>query len=468
MIPYRAQLELVKSCVRNGRVSRELQGILTTRSLDPPLGHLAVKACELWTRYRQAPTEGLLREAVSNDGLSGVLLESALGTIVEVLEASEPPEDWAVEMGRQLAAEALLRGLEGDLRSLAGEGRYDEILHRAREAAQLASPDGELTVGSGDESEVLDRQHEKGERIATGIHALDHALNGGLKRGEMGHILGRKGGGKSHGLVHMAAEAIAAQRRVLFASLEMSGQEIRARFDRHWTGTHGQEFAVKLGINMPMLQERHERLHVLVKKGLTYGGLVSAIERLKEKPDMICLDYLQLMSIGGLSERDDFVAARRQGLGRLSQDLHDLAQEFDVALWTAYQANRVGMIALNQHNVLDITHYAECIDAAWPAAVIVSLNQTPLEAIERQGRVYLAENRGGEKLKTVNCRFDWKTSTIRDRQEELEGLVPHHNPQQLLLPGIVYQPSITAGATGAVVIHTSNGTGNGSGGAQTP
>lgn len=412
-LPWRTSLELCKAIWTYPHAAQELGAVLNEASLEPPLGSLAVGLSELWRIHRTAPTEGLLRQWVENK-MEGVLLGAAVERIQDVQAASTPPEGWAVQEGRRIAAAALLERLAGHLPALAEEGRYDEALREVRKAAAMAAPAGELTSGAGTEDEILDRQTEKGERIATRIHRLDTYLHGGLKRGEQGHILGRKGGGKSHCLIHMAAEAAESGHNVLFASLEMSASEVRARLDRHWVNDFGPDFVKKLPGSVNRLRQNHDRMHVLVKKGLALGALASAIERLPKKPDMVVIDYLQLMQTGVRPEGDDFSGMRRRALGQLSQELHDLAQEHDVALWTAYQTNRAGMLAVNQNGVLDITHYAEAIDAAWPAAVVVSVNQTVEEACNRTGRLFLAENRGGEKLKTIESMLDWRTSKIVD------------------------------------------------------
>lgn len=413
MIPWASQLELCKALVESPAVARELNGVITPKTLTPPLGWIATGACELHAKYKSKPTEGLMREWLSTK-LDGVLLESALENVTYVHMSSTPPEKWAVNIGHRLSAESALNLLTSEMPQLVEEGKFDEILHRTRQASLLASPMGELTVGAGSEGDVQERQHETGVRIGTGIYRLDKYLNGGLKRGEMGHILGRKGGGKSHALTHLGAMALRHDLHVLHATLEMSDKEVRARYDRHLVGATGLEFSQALPSKYAALQDWHSRLSVLSKKGLNLGGLVSTMEKMDPKPDVVIVDYLQLMTSGGMAGDGDYSAMRRMALGRLSQDLHDVAQEHEVALWTAYQTNRAGMMAVNQAGVLDITHYSEAIDAAWPAAVIVSLNQTVDEAANRQGRIFVAENRGGEKLRTIECEFDWRISKIMD------------------------------------------------------
>ena len=417
---YTSQKELVKALIVQPDACRELLGVLTPRCFGSNMatGWIAEAALQTWKTHRALPTEGLLRQWIS-DHTEGLHQAAALDALPDILEAAVPPSGWAVTTGRRLAATAHLEALQNELGALAQEGRFDTVLHEARRAALLAAPGGEMSVGSGTEEEICNRQKETGSRISTGLPTLDAWLNGGLKRGEQGHVLGKKGGGKSHTLVHLASEAIAREYHVLYASLEMSEPEVRARVDRHLVGAYGEQFFAKLPNEINRLRHHHDRLHVLTRKGLSVGSLVSAIERMDRKPDMVVVDYLQLMQTGGMDGNGEIQAMRRMALGRTSQDLHDVAQEHDVALWTAYQANRLGIQkmrgSMDGTGVLDTTDYAEAIDAAWPAAVIVSVNQSVVEAVDQKGRLFLAENRGGPSLKTANVVLDWSTSTIKEQ-----------------------------------------------------
>lgn len=418
-LPWQSQLELVKAICVHVEVCRELQGILTAPCFgaNQALGWIAEGSLAIWKKHHALPTEGLLRQWLQ-ENTEGLVQASALERLPDVLEASITPANWAVGTGRRLAAATHLGALQSVLGGMADEGRFDEILTQVRRAAILASPGGEMTVGSGTEEQIRDRQTETGIRVPTGITQLDSLLGGGLKKGEMGHVLGKKGGGKSHTLVHLACEAVARELTVLYATLEMSEPEVRARVDRHLVGAAGQHFLTKLPQSMSRLQSAHGRLSVLTRKGLSVGSLVSAIERMDTKPDLVVVDYLQLLQTGGMDGQGEVQAMRRMALGRTSQELHDVAQEQGVALWTAYQANRIGITkmrgTIDGTGVLDVTDYAEAIDAAWPAAVIVSVNQSAVEAPQSTGRLFLAENRGGPSVRTVNCRLDWQTSTVRD------------------------------------------------------
>ncbi len=94
-----------------------------------------------------------------------------------------------------------------------------------------------------------------------------------------------------------------------------------------------------------------------------------------------------------------------------------LAHERNIPVWTAYQANRIGMASIRRSmnsETLDATHYALSIEPAWHADVIVSVNQNDAEAASSTGRMFVAENRGGPSQRVIECLFDWSRSKITD------------------------------------------------------
>jgi RecA/RadA recombinase len=418
LIPWKAQLELVRGLLGSPEACRELLGVLKAPHFEGggALGHVAEAALTCFAEYKTLPTEGQVQEKLM--GLPDRLRIPALQMIPDILDASVPPVGWVVSTGRHLAARAELLQLGTELRDLADTGEFTTVLDKAKAAARLASPAGEMTVGAGTTEDILARQASTGVTITTGFRSLDHTLGGGLKKGAMGHVLGKKGGGKSHVLVHIGAAALEAGLRVLHVPLEMSVRDTRARYDRRLVGTSGPAFIAALGDGpqVARLREAHERLTVIeaAKRRMTIHGIEAAIDRMPSPPDLVVIDYLQLITVGTDSKTDP-TAARAAGLGVLSQDLHNLAQDRNLALWTAYQANRSGiMSAKSQGEPLDITAYAESIAAAWAASVVVSINQTGIEAGSRQGRLFVAENRDGPSLVTHPAIFDWRISKIID------------------------------------------------------
>lgn len=431
MIPWVSQLELVRALTVHPHACQELNGVLKPMHFieNSALGWIAQVTLESFSEFKVCPTEGQIRTKLSL--LPEKIQAATISLLPDVLASEIPPEDWAIKTGRYIAARAELIVFGQEIPELAENGHFDLALTRARQVSQVASDKGEISSGAGTPDEVLARQSETVSSIPTRITRLDKCLpGGGLKRGSMGHVLGKKGGGKSHTLVHLGGSALFHDKRVLHISLEMPTREVRARYDRHILDSWGEEFIQKLGNEYGKLSHYQSHLTILeaTKRAITCGGIESAIDRLDIPPDVIIVDYLQLIACGGMSSGQDPGHVRQQALGQMSQDLHIIAQERDIAIWTAYQANRSGIQATRAGNdVLDTTHYAESIAAAWPAEVIISVNQSITEAGSSLGRVYVAENRGGPSMRTIEVKLDWAKSKITD-------LLDYTPTQQVVTP----------------------------------
>ena len=423
MIPWKAQLELVRGLLASPEACRELLGVLQPQHFEGggAVGFIAQAIMDGLKVYKTIPTEGQIQEALAK--LPDKLRGNALQLLPEVLEAQVPPVEWIVQTGRHLAARSELLELGTEIRAMADGHQYQAVLDRARGAARLASPAGEMTRGAGTIEDILARQQSVGVVVPTLIGPLDNALGGGLKKGAMGHVLGKKGGGKSHVLVHLGASALELGLSVLHVPLEMSERDTRGRYDRRLLRSYGSQVPERLGDDRARmaLQAAQDRLTIVeaAKRRLTIHGIEAAIDKMETPPDLVVIDYLQLITLATTNGQGDPTAARAAALGTLSQDLHNLAQDRNVALWTAYQANRSGIItAKGQGEVLDITAYAESIAAAWAASVVVSINQNALEATERTGRLHLAENRDGPSLVTIPVNMDWRMSRVWSTLDE--------------------------------------------------
>ena len=149
---------------------------------------------------------------------------------------------------------------------------------------------------------------------------------------------------------------------------------------------------------------------------MSVNGFFSVLDRIpvNEFPDVILLDYYQRMS-GSHWRGDNVASGRIMDLSETSRTLHEIAQDRNIALWTAHQANRSGISAMKGGDrPLDTTAFAEAFAASYDFDVIISINQTVLENTDRVARIFLAENRNGANLVTVPVRFYKDRSRMED------------------------------------------------------
>lgn len=416
MLNAQAEIEVAAAVVKNAEVARELDGVIQPGHFgNPSIGWIVEFAIGLWRKYGTPPTEGQLLSEIAGSPLSDLLRASAQSFLPSVLMATVPPVAWVVEETRKHAAERAAQILANEIPMMAGTGDFAGIVSRARGAAMLAAPSGELTRGMG--TSYMTRHQAQFNATPTGVLRLDQYLGGGLQDGRLGHVLGKKGGGKSHTLAAFSSHALSlpANLEVFYCTLEMPGEEVRARHERNLMNMLDHELPQMLPAQEQRLREYMDRLTILdaTRRPLTVAGLIAAIERADRQPNILFVDYAGIFAeCGGGSEAD-----RRTAMGKAAQELHMFAQTRHIPVWTAYQANRLGMSVIRRSmnaDVLDATHYAVSIEPAWHADVIVSVNQNDAEAGSGTGRLHVAENRGGPSQRVIECLFDWSKSRITD------------------------------------------------------
>lgn len=243
-------------------------------------------------------------------------------------------------------------------------------------------------------------------RVATGFEPLDNVIQGGLGQGELGVIVAPAKHGKTTALVSLASNAILLQKKALYITLELSHKLISSKFDTFFFGGNlnsikdkPKSFKEKLEQLKGQIQGRLQ-IAQFPTKSLTLSTLQLEIE--KVKPDIVFVDYAQL--IKPPLKRGE----KRHEISDVYEGLRGVAEECEVPIWTAHQANRPGFGV----KVVEMEHIAEDIGVAAIADVIISINQTEDEIMAGQLRFYVAGNRLGPSDKTIGCTVDWSVSRI--------------------------------------------------------
>src|SRR5262245_13289209 len=191
-----------------------------------------------------------------------------------------------------------------------------------------------------------DEAHRRGDGlfgISTGFSEVDAVL-GGLAPGNLMVVAGRPSMGKTGFAINVGLSAAEAGKRVYFASLEMSSDQIGERL-----------LAIKLRIpmihlrrgvgiadRMPDLLAERQRcanlpLMIDESSALTVAQLMTRVRRSHRKRplDLVQIDYLQLLH--GTSYRG---SNRTQEVAEISGALKALAKELGVPVMALSQLNR--------------------------------------------------------------------------------------------------------------------------------
>lgn len=232
------------------------------------------------------------------------------------------------------------------------------------------------------------------ERISPGMgELLDKLMRGGLGRTEMGVILAPPGRGKTTSLVNVGFAAIKASKNVVHISLENNIQQILRNYDLRLLGKSlefVQEEAEKCKSAIG-LSKRYRGGNLIVKKYPTKGITVSGIRQYLNKlrtiqgivPDVVIVDY------GAIIRPETNYNDKRNTLESVYEDLRALADEFNVALWTAAQGNRSSLAK----RVVTIEDLAESFAIANISDVMLALCQTLREKLKGEMRMFIAKNR---------------------------------------------------------------------------
>lgn len=253
-------------------------------------------------------------------------------------------------------------------------------------------------------------KESKAKRIPTGIEEIDQCLRGGLEAGELCIILAPPERGKTMAMVNMGAHAMQQGLLVYHSTHEIGADHVAQRYDKRLTM-----------MDADQLMKNPEDLHKALRKLTKVGGelvikdfaakdaklddlnssIVSFISERKRKPDLIIVDYADLMSSGkGLSDRFE-IAAIYKGLRRMAQSLK-------IPIITGSQGNRKSMDKLT----VTMKDFAEDISKAATGDVIITLCQTPEEEEDKMMRLHIAKSRRRPGHPTFRVMCDGETQFI--------------------------------------------------------
>lgn len=265
-----------------------------------------------------------------------------------------------------------------------------EALREAAESVEAVEP---LSIGGLADLREVNRwlrpsRHE--DKISTGIRSLDRRVGGGWGQ-ELIMVLADTGIGKSIALCNFGTSAALRGHNVLHLTLELGQRQQALRYYRRMTETPKQRIRSDAG------QVRAEArnwwrfaegdIHLLYKDAWSltpeqFRGLVQVEEKIHWSPDVVILDYLDLL------KASDTVSRQRtyEQLGYASHFIRRLCEEHECAVLTATQARRPrGSREYIEH--LSLSQMGDSYKKVRAADVVLGLVQTPEEQEIKQARI---------------------------------------------------------------------------------
>jgi KaiC/GvpD/RAD55 family RecA-like ATPase len=411
---YSFQSEVLHLSIRNGTFLKQTRGVLASeRFSDPCHRIIAGLVLDYFDKQGRPPSQGVLNELLrtSLSGKKGsVGLTAVRRSLTDVLSAENVDPDYVGATVREFAARSQATLLLGQAQEYFETGRYEEFREELDKAFMLRHPEPaavRYSVGVEERLASYKGGFHKVNPLPTGVEKLDNYLIGGLDRGEMGVVLGLRGTGKSHTLIHFGATALDAGKKVWHVTLEMGLHSCFRRYDQRLARMPDKELAEKAGKVAKKLKEKDLSLFWYPTNRLTVSQIRSMLSRLG-KPDLLVVDYARRM-------RPDCAGASRwEEIADTYCALRDLAVEFDIGVWTAAQVNRQAyQKTQSEGDVITQEHLSESIGIADSADVIISFNQTRAEKDLGMARLWLDKGREGEDKKEVEVRADWRISLLQ-------------------------------------------------------
>lgn len=251
---------------------------------------------------------------------------------------------------------------------------------------------------------IRERYSEKEKRkpIPTGFELIDRmCLGGGLASGELGVIVAGSGIGKSWLLTLIGLHAAKKGKNVLHYTFELDENYTSKRYDVCLMKMDSK--TVEENIDDLEMETKNLKGKLFIKhfpaRSVTLTGLKANIERNKllgVKPDIIILDYADLINSGGYS------GEKRTALEDLYVDIRGMADELKIPIWTASQSNREGY----KGDVVKGENISESFGKLFTADFVMSFSRGEKDKESGLGKLHIIKTRFGSDGNTFVSNVD--------------------------------------------------------------
>ena len=267
-------------------------------------------------------------------------------------------------------------------------GDYDGIRGLINDAMKAGE---EKNIGHIYETDVESR-YRKDDRnvIPFPWKTFNELTQGGYGKGDLVLLFGNPGGGKSWGVIAMGAYAAALGFNVVHYTLELSEGYVGKRYDAVFSGID----VDKLDNHRNDVNEAIAKIKgkIVIKeyapKRASLDTIEAHLQQLEHqnefKPDMIIIDYLDLLRTKGRKERKDEI-------DDVYTDAKGMAKELGIPVISPSQANRTGA----DKDILQAENAAGSYDKIMIGDIIISLARGRKDKVNGTGNWHFIKNRYG-------------------------------------------------------------------------
>jgi replicative DNA helicase len=333
-----------------------------------------------------------------------------------ITDLNEGHFDWFLEefegfTRRQELERAILKSAD-----LLEKGNYDPVEKLIKDAVQISLTKDMGTDYFADPRARLMALKSNNGQNSTGWLALDKLLYGGFNRGELQIFAGGSGSGKSLFMQNLAVNWTQAGLSGVYITLELSEGLCSYRIDSMMTNTAAKDIfkdldTVEMKVRMMAKKSGQMRIKYMPAQS-TVNDIRAYMKELQIqtglRADFLCVDYLDLLMpvSAKVSPNDLFVKDKY-----VSEELRNLAKEFNILFVTASQLNRAAVEEIE----FDHSHISGGISKINTADNVFGIFTS--RAMRERGRyqLQLMKTRSSSGVgQKVELEFDIESLRIRD------------------------------------------------------
>jgi len=338
----------------------------------------------------------------------------------EVPDVREGHYNWFMEefegfSRRQELERAILKAAD-----MIEKGEYDPVEKLIKDAVQISLTKDMGTDYFEDPRARLMKIKSNNGQVSTGWPTMDKRLFGGMNRGELNIFAGGSGSGKSLFMQNIAINWISQGLNGVFLTLELSEELCAMRMDAMVANMSTKEIFKDLDtveMKVKMVGKKSGKLRIKYMPAQSNVNQIRAyLKELEiqtgQKTDFIMVDYLDLvMPVSAkVSPSDLFIKDKY-----VSEELRNLAREFEILMITASQLNRSAVEEIE----FDHSHISGGISKINTADNVFGIFTS--RAMRERGRyqIQLMKTRSSSGVGTkVDLEFNLESLRITDPGEE--------------------------------------------------
>lgn len=368
--------------------------------------HIVTEAINFYNEYRAMPTEASLIISVGQNlpaQENRIELAEYMATLKDVQVDSkwllEKTEEFCKQQDFRLVLDQAILVLEGE----AKKTTMADIVGQMQKSLEISFQDTKSHDYFRDAEKQAIWYKEEAIKIPLGLEMFDKATNGGIEKQTINVFSAGTGVGKTYFMCDFTTRYLLQGYKVLYVTLELSEHKIRQRIDANLLDIPMDNFKF---IDSDLYYSKVKRMRETVKGGLKiqkYPMAVINVNHLRKllnelnskdnfRPDIVCLDYLQLMNSARLKHGD-----KHEIIESIAQECGGLVTEFDLALWTASQINREGYNTYGKNFEPSLSHTSQSMGLPNISDFFVNLTTDKYLEAAQHIRAKVLKNRYQEK-----------------------------------------------------------------------